>query len=94
MVFVGNGPYGFAFNLENFKHDTATVDSRVIVFRVYENVVYVSKPVDVIYQCMNIYIIDAYYNGVTLNASYHRLHLFSFRTVSVVICKLLQEWFH
>lgn len=66
-AYDGNESYSLTFDLKNFKRDTATVDGHAFVFRVYENVVYVTKPVDAKYQCMNIYIPEAFFKGETLN---------------------------
>ncbi|HCW54797.1 MAG TPA: alpha/beta hydrolase [Clostridium sp.] len=54
------------FNKDNYKKETMTVNGQDVTFRAYENVVYVAKPVDIKYQCMNIYIPEAYFKGESI----------------------------
>ncbi|WP_295195093.1 subtype B tannase [Veillonella sp.] len=53
-----------SLNFENLTYETRTmsVDGKEITFRAYENVPYVSNPVDTTYQSMNIYIPEAYFH--------------------------------
>ncbi len=44
-----------------------TVNNQTIKVRAYENIVYVSNPVDSAYQSMNIYIPESYFQGKTIN---------------------------
>ncbi len=44
-----------------------TVNNQTIKVRAYENIVYVSNPVDSVYQSMNIYIPESYFQDKTIN---------------------------
>lgn len=54
------------FNASAYTEGSMTVDGANVSYRAFENVVYVGNPVDAKYQCMNIYIPDAYFNGGTV----------------------------
>ncbi|NME82681.1 subtype B tannase [Clostridium sp. SM-530-WT-3G] len=54
------------FDKDNYKTETINVNGQDVTFRAYENVVYVAQPVDTKYQCMNIYIPEAYFNGESI----------------------------
>jgi len=46
---------------------TMTVEGRKVVFRAYENLSYVARPVDQTYQTMNIYVPEGYFKGETIH---------------------------
>ncbi len=50
------------FDPEHYSLRTDTVEGRPVVYRAYEGIVYVARPIDAQYQCMNIYIPEAYFH--------------------------------
>ena len=62
-----NGAYSLDFSQASYTTKTLAVDGQDVVFRAYEGVVYVTKPVDTTYESMNIYIPEDYFNGKTIN---------------------------
>ncbi len=54
------------FDPATFTVKSATVEGQEIVFRAYEGIVYVARPVDPAYQSMNIYVPAAYFEGKTV----------------------------
>ena len=63
MMYAQSKEYSLNFDSEKYTIKTAQVAGKEISFRAYEDVVYVSHPVDVRYQSMNIYIPVEYYEG-------------------------------
>ena len=63
MMHAQSKEYSLNFDSEKYTIKTAQVAGKEISFRAYEDVVYVSHPVDVRYQSMNIYIPVEYYEG-------------------------------
>ena len=63
MMHAQSKEYSLNFDSEKYTIETAQVAGKEISFRAYEDVVYVSHPVDVRYQSMNIYIPVEYYEG-------------------------------
>ena len=63
MMHAQSKEYSLNFDSEKYTVKTAQVAGKEISFRAYENVVYVSHPVDAEYQSMNIYIPVEYYEG-------------------------------
>ncbi|MBU4539959.1 subtype B tannase [Acetobacterium malicum] len=59
--------YRLEFNANNYTIKTLSLATQTIMYRAYEKIVYVKKPVDINYQIMNIYVLEAYYNGKTIN---------------------------
>ncbi|MFJ7738735.1 subtype B tannase [Lysinibacillus sp. NPDC097287] len=55
--------YSLQFNENNYTLQTLSKGDHVVKYRAYENIVYVSNPVDVDYQIMNFYVPEAYYEG-------------------------------
>lgn len=55
-----------SFPSENYKVESMNVNGNEIIFRAYEQIVYVNNPIDTKYQCMNIYIPEAYFNGESI----------------------------
>ena len=55
------------FDQTAYKTFTVTENGQTIPVRAYENIVYVTKPVDTDYQSMNIYIPEAYFAGGAVN---------------------------
>ncbi|TCJ98512.1 hypothetical protein EV694_0918 [Volucribacter psittacicida] len=54
------------FDPEQYEHQTITLNGKSMAIRAYENIVYVSNPVDRDYQVMNIYIPEAYFEGKSI----------------------------
>lgn len=59
--------YSLQFDAKHFTADQAEYNGTEVKYRVYRDVVYVAHPVDVNYQCMNIYVPQAYYEGRSVN---------------------------
>ena len=55
--------YSLTFNSNRYTKESVTVNGQTIRYRSYENIVYVSKPVDTNYQIMNIYIPEIYFGN-------------------------------
>ena len=51
------------FDSSRFEKKTIEVAGRTVAYRAFEGVVYVSHPVDALYESMNIYVPEAYYEG-------------------------------
>ncbi|MDO5608879.1 MAG: subtype B tannase [Capnocytophaga sp.] len=60
-------PDALRFDVSKYEIQTAEIDGETIEVRAYENIVYIKKPVDTVYQIMNIYIPRAYFEGKTIN---------------------------
>jgi hypothetical protein len=60
-------PYSLEFDVNHYTAVTKEVDGEPISYRAYENVVYVSNPVDTDYQSMNVYVPEAYFEGKSIN---------------------------
>lgn len=58
--------YDLNFNIENYEIKTAAVNGKTVIYRAYENIVYVKNPVDINYQTINIYIPEEYFNGKSI----------------------------
>ncbi|QJD96218.1 alpha/beta hydrolase [Mucilaginibacter robiniae] len=58
---------GLTFNPQNYTVQEIAVNGKQMKVRAYEHVVYVAKPVDTVYQQMNIYIPEAYFNKGSIN---------------------------
>ncbi|PZP46264.1 MAG: alpha/beta hydrolase [Pseudopedobacter saltans] len=54
-------------DLNKYQEKTVTVGKNSIKVRAFENIIYVSKPVDTMYEKMNIYIPEAYFENGTIN---------------------------
>lgn len=59
--------YSLDFNSENYTVKSTEVNGETIYYRAFENIVYVSNPVDVEYQYLNFYVPEDYYAGGTIN---------------------------
>jgi len=59
--------YSLKFNDGTYTIKTLTVGGETIEYRAYENIVYVSNPVDTEYQIMNFYVPEAYYESASIN---------------------------
>lgn len=59
--------YSITFDPALYTVKSAEVDGSVIQFRAYENVVYVTNPVDARYQCLNLYVPAAYYENKSID---------------------------
>lgn len=58
---------GLTFDLSNYEFQTINYEGSIIRVRAFENIIYVENPVDTVYQKMNIYIPEAYFNGESIN---------------------------
>lgn len=54
------------FDANKYTLESATINGMIVSFRAYRNVIFVAKPVDAKFQCMNIYVPEAYYNQQTV----------------------------
>lgn len=59
--------YNLDFDNNNYQSKTLNYEGKTILVRAFENIVYVSLPIDTSYQVMNIYIPEDYFNGKTIN---------------------------
>ena len=55
------------FDVNNYELMSATVDNKEIKYRAFEYIPYVSNPIDIDQQYMNIYIPEEYFNNGTVN---------------------------
>ena len=55
------------FDINNYESMTGTVDDKEIKYRAFEYIPYVSNPIDIDQQYMNIYIPEEYFNNGTVN---------------------------
>ena len=60
---AGSGGYSLDFDVSAFTVRTLTVGDRTVRYRAYEGLIYVSNPVDVEYQRMNVYVPAEYGEG-------------------------------
>ena len=60
------GVYGLDFDAKNYTVKSIEVNGQTIQYRAFENIVYVTHPVDTKYQRMNVYVPEAYYQGKTI----------------------------
>lgn len=60
--------YILDFNPDKYRVDAAEVNGESVIYRAYENIVYVKNPVDVKYQCLNYYVPIEYYEGKSIDA--------------------------
>ncbi len=56
-----------SFDIKNYKFETLDYNGQILKVRAYENIPYVTNPVDTVYQKMNIYIPEAYFKGESIN---------------------------
>lgn len=64
---ITKGGYSLDFETNNYTIKTLTIDRITVNYRAYENIVYVSNPVDIKYQVMNFYVPESYYEGKSIN---------------------------
>ena len=55
------------FDINNYESMTGTVDNKEIKYRAFEYIPYVSNPIDIDQQYINIYIPEEYFNNSTVN---------------------------
>lgn len=65
---ITTGKVSLVFNSEDYTLKTLTFGGKIITYRAYENIIYVSNPVDANYQIMNIYIPEEYYEGKSIGS--------------------------
>jgi len=59
--------YSLDFNAKKYEKQNLEYNGGKIDVRAYEKIVYVTNPVDTAYEVMNIYIPEAYFNGISIN---------------------------
>ncbi len=59
--------YKLYFDNKYYQSQTLNYNGKTILVRAFENIVYVSRPIDTLYQIMNIYIPEEYFIGKTVN---------------------------
>lgn len=74
LIFLGTNAmqaqqksYPLTFDSKKYQTKTLTFEGKSFEVRAYENIVYVSNPVDTTYQKINIYIPEAYFQGKSIN---------------------------
>lgn len=60
--------YSITFDPDRYTIESAEVEGSTITFRAYKNIVYVTKPVDTRYQCLNLYVPAAYYENRSIGS--------------------------
>ena len=60
------GVYGLNFDAKNYTMKSIEVGGKTVQYRAFENIVYVTHPVDTKYQRMNVYVPESYYEGKTV----------------------------
>ncbi|MDO5570005.1 MAG: subtype B tannase [Bacteroidales bacterium] len=55
-----------SFNSQNYEIKTFEFEGKEYKVRAFENIVYVKKPIDTVYQCMNIYIPEEYFQDKSI----------------------------
>ncbi|WP_174678706.1 subtype B tannase [Veillonella denticariosi] len=55
------------FDAKNYETMTGTVDNKTITYRAFEYIPYVSNPIDIDQQYLNIYVPEEYFNNGTIN---------------------------
>lgn len=60
--------YMLDFNPDKYRVDTAEVNGESVIYRAYENIVYVKNPIDIRYQCLNDYITTEYFERSSISA--------------------------
>ena len=55
------------FDAKNYETMTGTVDNKTITYRAFEYIPYVSNPIDIDQQYLNIYVPEEYFNNDTIN---------------------------
>ncbi|MCR4429646.1 MAG: hypothetical protein NUV45_01350 [Tepidanaerobacteraceae bacterium] len=63
---ITSGKISLVFNDSNYAVKTSDFEGKTIAYRAYENIVYVSNPVDADYEVMNIYIPEEYFGGKSI----------------------------
>ena len=58
--------YSLEFNKDNYSAQTFVFNGQEYKVRAFENIIYVANPVDTVYQKMNIYVPEEYFNGCTV----------------------------
>ena len=59
--------YSLDLDVSDYAVDTMQYEGKSVVFRAYENKVYVAHPVDTTYQSMNIYVPEEYFEGKSVH---------------------------
>ncbi len=65
-VTLTSGKFSLVFNNANYTVKTLTLGDQTITYRAYENIVYVSNPVDTKYEILNFFVPESYYKGETI----------------------------
>lgn len=59
--------YSLEFGNNDYTVESIMVNNKTVAYRAYEKIVYVKHPIDIKYQCMNIYIPEEYFDGKSVN---------------------------
>ncbi|MGB9977363.1 subtype B tannase [Thermovenabulum sp.] len=65
---ITSGKVSLVFNDKDYTIKTVTFGDKTITYRAYENIIYVSNPVDANYQIMNVYIPEEYFEGKNIGS--------------------------
>lgn len=60
-------PRTLVFDATKFAPQSQDINGKTVAVRAYEKIIYVANPVDTVYEIMNIYIPEAYFNEGTIN---------------------------
>jgi hypothetical protein len=63
----GQQVYDLKFDHEKYVTQTLAVEGKTIIVRAYENIFYVARPADTVYQKLNVYIPEEYFTGEIIN---------------------------
>jgi hypothetical protein len=63
----GQAPFDLKFDVNKYVKQSLPFEGKTIEVRAYENIVYVARPVDTVYQKMNVYIPEEYFEGKSIN---------------------------
>lgn len=61
-----SGTKGLMFDTTAYTVKTLTINGQPVRYRAFEKIVYVRNPVDTKYECMNVYVPEAYYEGKSI----------------------------
>jgi hypothetical protein len=62
-----NKTYSLTFDASKCTKAKSVLNGKTIAYRCYKNVVYCSRPVDANYECMNIFVPEAYFNDKSID---------------------------
>lgn len=65
--YTASSSYSLHFNDKAYTVKNVTINGKTIQYRAYENIVYVSNPVDTNYQIMNVFVPEEYFESASIN---------------------------